>query len=107
MLLLNFSHPLTPAQLTQLEALIGNHPEGAAAAVERVIAVPAQFDAQQPFVPQVETMLAQVPLMAEEWRRGTPPAQRWDGHEDRIGSPRPAGLRLKGDEVLAIVRAAL
>jgi hypothetical protein len=60
-LLLNFSHPLTPAQLAQLEALAG-------AAVERVIEAPAQFDTQQPFVPQVDAMLAQVPLTAEEWQ---------------------------------------
>lgn len=61
MLLLNFSHPLTAAQLAQLEALTG-------AGVERVIAVPAQFDTQQPFVPQVAAMLAGVPLTAEEWQ---------------------------------------
>ena len=61
MLLLNFSHPLTPAQLAQLEALTG-------AAVERVIAVPVQFDVAQPFAPQVAAMLAQVPLTAEEWQ---------------------------------------
>lgn len=61
MLLLNFSHPLTPAQLAQLAALTG-------AAVERVLAAPAQFDAAQPFVPQVEAMLAQVPLTAAEWQ---------------------------------------
>jgi hypothetical protein len=61
MILLNFSHPLTPAQLTQLEALTG-------ARVERMIAVPAQFDTGQPFVPQVEAMLAQVQLTAEEWQ---------------------------------------
>ena len=61
MLVLNFSHPLTPAQLAQLEALVG-------APVERVIAVPAQFEADQPFVPQVETLLAGVPLTAEEWQ---------------------------------------
>ncbi len=61
MFLLNFSHPLTPAQLAQLEALTG-------AGVERVIVVPAQFDTQQPFVPQVEALLAQVPLTAEEWQ---------------------------------------
>ncbi len=61
MILLNFSHPLTPAQLSQLEALIG-------AGVERVIAVPVQFDTAQPFVPQVATMLAQVSLAAEEWQ---------------------------------------
>jgi hypothetical protein len=46
-------------------------------------------------------------LNAEERRRGTPPEQRWDGHEDRSGSPRPAGSRLKGDEVLAITVARL
>ena len=61
MILLNFSHPLTPAQLSQLEALIG-------AGVERVIGVPVQFDTAQPFVPQVATMLAQVSLAAEEWQ---------------------------------------
>ncbi len=46
-------------------------------------------------------------LNAEERRRGAPPEQRWDGHDDRIGSPRPAGSLLDGDEVLTIVRAAL
>lgn len=61
MLLLNFSHPFTPAQLAQLAALTG-------AAVERVIAVPAQFDTGQPFVPQVNAMLAQIPLTANEWQ---------------------------------------
>jgi len=61
MILLNFSHPLTPAQLAQLEALTG-------AGVERAIAVPAQFDTGQPFAAQVETLLAGVPLSAEEWQ---------------------------------------
>jgi hypothetical protein len=46
-------------------------------------------------------------LNAEEWRRGLPPEQRWDGHEDRIGSPRPSGSLLTGDEVLTIVKATL
>jgi hypothetical protein len=46
-------------------------------------------------------------LNAEEWRRGAPPAQRWDGHDDRIGSPRPSGSLLTGGEVLAIVVAVL
>ncbi len=61
MLLLNFSHPLTPDQLAQVEALT-------AATVERVIAVPAQFDHSRPFVPQVQAMLAQTPLTATEWQ---------------------------------------
>lgn len=60
-LLINFSHPLTPAQLAQIEALTG-------AAVERVIAAPAQFDTEQPFVPQVQAMLAQAPLTSEAWQ---------------------------------------
>ena len=51
MLVLNFSHPLTPAQLNQLEALTG-------AAVERVMAVASQFDVQQAFAPQVQALLA-------------------------------------------------
>jgi predicted nucleotidyltransferase len=33
-----------------------------------VIAAPAQFDNGQPFVPQVEGLLAGVPLTAEEWQ---------------------------------------
>ena len=61
MILLNFSHPLTSAQLAQIEALTG-------ATVERVIPAPVQFDTQQPFVPQVQALLAQVPLTAEEWQ---------------------------------------
>jgi hypothetical protein len=61
MLLINFSHPLTPAQTAEIEPLTG-------AAIERTIAAPAQFDHAQPFVPQVEALLAQIPLSAEEWQ---------------------------------------
>ena len=61
MILLNFSHPLTSSQLAQIEALTG-------AAIERVIAAPAHFDAGQPFGPQVAVLLADVPLTAEEWQ---------------------------------------
>ena len=61
MLLLNFSHPLTADQLAQLEALTG-------APVERVMAVASQFDVQQPFAPQVQALLASLPLTADEWQ---------------------------------------
>ena len=61
MFLLNFSHPLTHAQQAQIEALAG-------AGIEHVIAVPAQFDHRQPFVPQVADLLARVPLSADEWQ---------------------------------------
>ena len=55
MILLNFSHPLTPAQLDQVRALTGND------AVE-VVDLPVQFDVQQPFEPQLAALMAQVPL---------------------------------------------
>jgi hypothetical protein len=61
MVLLNFSHPLTATQWAQLEALTG-------AGVERAIDAPAQFDNGRPFVPQVEAMLADVPITADEWQ---------------------------------------
>jgi len=60
-LLLNFSHPLTADHLAQIEALAG-------AQVERVIEAAVQFDTAQPFVPQVQALLAQIPLTAEEWQ---------------------------------------
>jgi len=61
MLLLNFSHPITPEQKAQIEALTGE-------AVERVIAVPVQFDNAQPFLPQLARLMAQVPLDPEAWQ---------------------------------------
>lgn len=61
MLLLNFSHPLTADHLAQIQALAG-------AQVERVIEAAVQFDTAQPFVPQVQALLAQIPLTAEEWQ---------------------------------------
>ena len=61
MFLLNFSHRLTPPQLDQLETLTGT-------GLERVISVSAQFDTEQPFVPQVAAMLTSVPLTDEQWQ---------------------------------------
>ncbi len=61
MILLNFAHPLTAEQKAQIEALTGE-------AVERVIAVPVHFDNGQPFLPQLEALMARVPLNAEAWQ---------------------------------------
>jgi len=61
MILLNFSHPITPAQLEQINALTGQP-------VERVIALPTQFDHQQPFGPQLEALMARAELTPEEWQ---------------------------------------
>ncbi len=61
MLLLNLSHPLTPDQLARVEALTGQP-------LERVIALPAQFDHQQPFLPQLGALMTQVAFSPEEWQ---------------------------------------
>ena len=61
MILLNFSHPITDAQRAQIEALVGG-------SVDRIVEASPQFDEQQPFAPQVQTLLAQVPLTAKEWQ---------------------------------------
>jgi hypothetical protein len=61
MILLNFSHPLTPGQLDQLADLAG-------ATVERVITVPVQFDTEQPFVPQVIALADAAGLTPVEWQ---------------------------------------
>lgn len=61
MLLLNFGHPLTDAQLARIRELAGRE-------VERIIAVPTQFDHARPFDEQVRELLATVPLTPEQWQ---------------------------------------
>lgn len=61
MILLNFSHPITAAQLAQIEDLTG-------AAITRTIAVTPQFDEQQPFLAQLDALLAPLTLTPEQWQ---------------------------------------
>jgi len=61
MILLNFSHPLTPAHLAQIETLTGQK-------VERVVEVRSQIDAQQPLVPQVTALADECGLSPAEWQ---------------------------------------
>jgi hypothetical protein len=61
MILMNFSHPLTPDHLQQIEALTGQK-------VERVIGVHSQIDAQQPLVPQVTALADECALSTAEWQ---------------------------------------
>jgi hypothetical protein len=58
MILLNFSHPITPEQTSQVEALTNQK-------VEQMIHLPVQFDNAQPFLPQLQALAAQIPLSGE------------------------------------------
>ena len=61
MIVVNFSHPLTPEQVAALERVAGRP-------VERVIAAPAQFDEAAPFGPQVAALVESAGLSGEEWQ---------------------------------------
>ena len=61
MLLLNFGHPLTDAQLARIRELAGRD-------IERVVGVPTQFDHAQAFDEQIRELLATVPLSPEQWQ---------------------------------------
>ena len=60
-MILNFSHPLTAAQLAQVAALTGQP-------VARVLDVPVQFNPAQSFVEQVSVLVASVSLTSTEWQ---------------------------------------
>ena len=61
MILLNFSHPLTPDHLAQVESLSGQP-------ITRVVDIPTQFDHAQPFPLQVEALADQAGLTPQEWQ---------------------------------------
>jgi hypothetical protein len=55
MILLNFSHPLTPDQLAQVEALAGQR-------LAQVIDLPVQFDPERSFSAQLQKLVERIPL---------------------------------------------
>lgn len=61
MLIINFTHPLRPEQMADIEKLTGQ-------AVARVIEAPAQFDQTQEFVPQVAALADACGLTPVEWQ---------------------------------------
>lgn len=61
MLLLNFSHPLTPDQRARIEALTGQP-------ITRELRAPAQFDHQQPFGPQLDALMTQLGVTPDDWQ---------------------------------------
>lgn len=56
MILLNFSHPFTEAQREQVRALLDEH------VTLEIFHIPTHFDAQQPYLLQVQDLLAHLPL---------------------------------------------
>ncbi len=61
MLLLSFSHPLTPAHLARVAELTGM-------AVERVVERMPQFDQARPFTEQVRALVDELGLSPTEWQ---------------------------------------
>lgn len=61
MILLNFSHPLTPDQLAYIETLTGQP-------VAEVRGEMAEFDHESPFAEQVRALADRVGLSPEEWQ---------------------------------------
>lgn len=61
MLILNFTHPLTQFQRTQIESLAGT-------STEEVRNVPVQIDQAEALAPQVAALVDAVGLSAEEWQ---------------------------------------
>ncbi len=61
MILLNFSHPLTPDQLARVAELTGQP-------VQRVLDTPTQFDHAQAFLPQLEQLMSGLGLTPAEWQ---------------------------------------
>lgn len=61
MILLNFSHPLTSMQKQEVAGKVNQH-------IDRIINVKTRFDEQQPFRPQLGTLMSQIDLTPKEWR---------------------------------------
>ncbi len=61
MILLNFGHPLTQEQRTQIEQLIGGP-------IDRLIEVATHFDHTRPFAEQVRELVDSLGLTSEEWQ---------------------------------------
>ena len=61
MIVVNFSHPLTPAQIAQTEALTGQR-------VERVIERMPQFDHAHSFAEQTRALVDALGLTPSEWQ---------------------------------------
>jgi len=59
--IVNFAHPLSEKQRTQLETLL-------AQPIAEVVAATVHFEIEQPFVEQVLTLLDSLPITSERWQ---------------------------------------
>ncbi len=64
MLILNFTHPLTPQQLEQIEAL-------AYTSIDEILTIPVQINQDEPLEPQITAIVTKVGLTSEEWQTQT------------------------------------
>ena len=60
-LILNFTHPLTPSQRAQIEAL-------AQTPIEEIRTIPIQINQSEPLQPQITTIVDSIALTSEEWQ---------------------------------------
>ena len=61
MLILNFTHPLTEEERTQIKVL-------ASTSIEKVYDIPVQINDQEPLEPQITTIVDSIGLSSEEWQ---------------------------------------
>lgn len=61
MILLNFSHPITPDQRSQIENMTGDP-------ITHLLNIPAQFDNAQPFGKQIRSLVDEIELTPEDWQ---------------------------------------
>lgn len=61
MIIINFSHPLTPAHLETIEALTREK-------VAQVVDLPVHFDQNEAFLPQLQALVAKVQISPQEWQ---------------------------------------
>ena len=61
MILINFAHPVTPAQKAQIETLLGKP-------IERLVDASAHFDTALPFAEQAHALVEAAALTGEEWQ---------------------------------------
>ena len=88
-IILNFTHPLTPEQVSQIQALSEE-------SVERTVEIPTQFDNQAEFLPQVAALTDACGLTPAEWQTMplviVPPALELYRSDPAGRAPRPDGI---------------